>query len=1482
MLRALLAVVALTVGNVVLPVAAGARVLARPDLGFGDGSATIEGVVKGPGGKALENAEVTAEQPGRSWGVFTNVRGEYRIEGILGGEYTVEFADSGQNLATQFYDGRPTKEQADHVTLAEGATAAGIDAALKEGATIAGTVTSASTHAAIDEAYACAKPLGGSEEHCARTTAGGEYAIAGLEAGEYTVSFSTEGQGYLPQFYDGKSSASEANTVTATAGRSTSGIDAALAMGGAIKGTVTEARGGSPVQGVEVCATPLGAQPWQGTCTRTGSGGSYSIRPLTSGEYTVVFHGTGDLLTQYYKLRSGAGEAEAVRVADGTVAEGIDAKLVRGGEISGTVTDAISGKPLAEVEACAHPSGSGGGGQVCAGTDAAGEYTIEGLATGSYTVSYDPWEKNYFYRYYGGAGAESEAQAVAVVAETTVGGIDVGLQPGGEISGVVTEQGTGDPVAGAEVCARSLGLFGFGEQCAQSGGDGDYSITRVQTGVYDVSFSDKGYAPQYYEEAVGSEEAEPVLTVAGEDTPGVDAALVPGASISGHVTSAAGGAPVAGVSVCAGVVGGEGSGCATTGAGGEYTVGGLGAGSYRVSFYAGGYPVQYYGGVYSYSEAASVPVAAEQAVEHVDIALRGGGSIGGSVHAAQGGGAIEGIRVCAYAARGPSACASSGSGGAYAIAGLRPGAYRVTFEGGDGYLGDARPGTVAVAAEAVTGGVNATLTAGGGISGTVSEAATGQPLAGVTVCPALIESGFESRLESGFESIGGGGGPCVTTAADGTYRLEGLAEGEWIVQFSKPEAFARQLFSGAAWPEAATPVRVALGAITAGVDAALGAGGEIGGEVTGPAGEALDGAQVCAMPADGPNGNPTRCASTDVAGAFTIAFLDAGRYRVQFSDYGKHLIAQYAGGVYWPVQASTVKVSASGDTTGVDAQLHGGGSLSGTVRSEVSKAPLPAVQVCASRSAPEGEIVPGLPDCVFTGAGGEYAFTELPPGEYAVSFSSPAREFVPLRLSALVSAERATGGVDAALAPGGGIAGEVTNGGGEAVAGISVCAIHAGVESGCAQTNQTGAFRIAELEPGSYQVRFDSPSWFEPGPNLAPQYYSDVAQAAEATPVTVTGGELTREVNARMSPGAVIAGRITAANGGEPVEEGYVCVQPDGGSSRGGCAFTGEGGEYEIRGLATGSYVVHADGSGDLAPGYYGGGTLAEATPVSVVAGDTYGGKDIALAAGAEIKGRVTSAEGGGAIWGASVCATDREEEGSCGSTYVNGRYSIEGLDAGSYTVEFSDRGRFLTQYYDRASSTAEAAPVDVSPGAATEGIDAALSPVWPGEPEPPGGEPYGGESHGGERAGQTSGSSRSGAPAAGNPASSGVAGFSTALTAPVLAGRIAPRAGAVVVALSCASGGCLPGKITLMVVETLSHGHVTGVAAGRVPHGRRTLRVVVGVATATPSAGRTDLVVVHLNAAGRALLRRWRPLPVRVEVTSGVQLLAAARLRIG
>jgi hypothetical protein len=142
---------------------------------------------------------------------------------------------------------------------------------------LAGAVTNASTAEPINGVEVCAytEYLGGGSG-CTKTEPNGEYAIAGLKAGEYRVEFSTRGRNYLPQFYDGKAASSEAQLVSVTAGQTTSGIDAGLQEGAQITGNVGNATTQEAVDGLEVCAIAVsnsearcGRQsPWPSLCAR--------------------------------------------------------------------------------------------------------------------------------------------------------------------------------------------------------------------------------------------------------------------------------------------------------------------------------------------------------------------------------------------------------------------------------------------------------------------------------------------------------------------------------------------------------------------------------------------------------------------------------------------------------------------------------------------------------------------------------------------------------------------------------------------------------------------------------------------------------------------------------------------------------------------------------------------------------------------------------------------------------------------------------------------------------------------------------------------------------------------------------------------------------------------------------------------------------------------------------------------------------------
>lgn len=1293
-----------------------ASALARPAGRAGDvkravsfGSGHVKGkVTSAASGKPIERVEVCAEVPGVSYCTRTAASGEYNVGGLPGGEYDVQFAAREQNFVSQYYNGQGSRAQANPVSVTEGTTVSGVNAALQVGGIVEGKVTSGATGEGLAGILVCATPIGLPSElfgECATSKESGDYTIERLETAEYTIQFWPQ-QDYVAQFYDDQATAAQANPVKVSAGQIAAGIDAAMREGGEITGTVTGPHGARE-EGVEVCAIAVGKEPWQGQCTHTDAAGRYDIVALQGGEYRVVFYGAHGLLTQYYQGRATLAEAEAVKVALGSPTTGIDAALQQGGAISGRVTNALTSAPIEYVEACAQTAQ---GGRACAGTNAAGEYTIEGLTAGSYAISFQPWSQNYLFEYYGGAQYESEATRVAVAAAATVTGVDAALEPGGEITGTVRDQGTGKPIEDAQVCASDhRPFFSSWPQCASSGTGGHYAITQLSSGDYSVEFTAPGFVAQYYREAEAAGEAEQLTVTEGAVFSEVDAALQPGASIAGKVTSASTGEPLAEVQACATSASEEGSGrCARTGASGEYTIAGLPTGGYTVSFSGQSYPVQYYADTFSSKEAARVSATSGHTTSSVNDALRGGGTISGSVNSASTGAPLEGITACISPSRGPSSCAHSGAGGQYAISGLAPGLYTVVFEPSAGYLQASSSHKVAVSAEATTTGVDATMELGGRITGHVSEAASGGPLSGVHVC-AYAEDEYASLY-----------GTCVETEAYGDYTITGLAGGEWAVEFAtRSGPLAPQFFKDAPSIEEASPVSVTAGATVEGVNAAMAGGGQISGTVTDAAGAPLEGAEVCVSPA---SEEPTTrgCADTGAGGAYTVPALASGHYLVAFHDFGKGYTSQYYSGVYWSVSATPVSVTAGANSAGVDAQLRAGGKVTGTVSDAATGHPLAGIEACMREIPPEGERPGVFPACALSGGSGEYAIAGLAPGEYEVRFTSPNRAFASQELSnkVIVAAEATDANVDAAMAPGGRISGRVTDETGASIQGAQVCAWATLSErrvGNCARTNAAGDYTITELEAANYEVHFEVFSR-NASRNYATQYYSGASRASEASPVTVAAGGEATGINADMKTGGEITGRVTRTARGEPLEYVLVCAwgEAEGEARPSWCANTDANGEYTIVGLPSGSYQVRFMGGESTAPQYYASGYLAgEATPVAITAGLTRSGIDAALNAGGEIRGRVTAASDGKGVRGVTVCATlvGHEGEGAagCSRSSISGDYTVTGLDPGSYVVEFSDTGRYRKVFYAGASSAAEATAVPVSLGAIAEGIDAAV-----------------------------------------------------------------------------------------------------------------------------------------------------------------------------
>ncbi|HET7120290.1 MAG TPA: carboxypeptidase regulatory-like domain-containing protein [Solirubrobacterales bacterium] len=202
--------------------------------------------------------------------------------------------------------------------------------ALAAAGAIKGKVTAEGSSKPISRVVVCATPFGGSSS-CASTGSRGRYAISGLAAGTYKVGFDAiaGGLNYVTEYYDNKPTFELAQKVTVKRNQTTSGIDAALAVGGQITGTVTDEATAAPLQGIRVCGFVIGTD--LESCARTDGSGAYDVIGLPSGDsYKVEFSAAGSGLeyaTEYYENAESALEGTSVAVTAGAVTAGINAAL---------------------------------------------------------------------------------------------------------------------------------------------------------------------------------------------------------------------------------------------------------------------------------------------------------------------------------------------------------------------------------------------------------------------------------------------------------------------------------------------------------------------------------------------------------------------------------------------------------------------------------------------------------------------------------------------------------------------------------------------------------------------------------------------------------------------------------------------------------------------------------------------------------------------------------------------------------------------------------------------------------------------------------------------------------------------------------------------------------------------------------------------------------------------------------------------------
>lgn len=566
--------------------------------------------------------------------------------------------------------------------------------------------------------------------------------------------------------------------------------------------------------------------------------------------------------------------------------------------VSGVVTLDLEGDPFNSPVELEERTGSGDdmrwSNTATVFTDEDGAYTFVDIQPGTYRVKS------------GGPQTGDDGvtpYAVGVSAPFSLDGTDVSvpdlaLTIGGAIGGTVTvDDVDGADLDGVRVIASRLedGRYQY-ERERTTDSTGDYSISGLRDGTYQLDFSKDRYLPEYYDNIpFDREDNTGVTTITIEDANVVtetDAALTPAAVVSGVVTGIDG--PLESIAVSAYKQVGtdwESVGLAFTDENGHYVID-LPAGSYRVGFGddSGAYASEFFDDQPSvYSGDVTTFAMQPGDTRTADAQLVPGGSISGTITGPD----DEPVAACVVAygevdgafdeAKPNSQDIIAEQDGTYVLKGLAAGDYKLKFSDCNGDLASeywkdqktlADADLVSVEAGETTSDIDPQLDAKptsarieGVVTGPMPAAAK---LSGVTVS---VQQKFTDGDQVEWFGVGND-----TTDTNGAYDVEVSEVGIYRVKFEdKTGSHFTAFYGGSSTEEEALPLDVELGDVKT-ADASLAPASVITGTLSGAAAEACPTAYAAT---DTAQLNPYYDDLDPAAGTYRIGYLPAGEYKLR-------------------------------------------------------------------------------------------------------------------------------------------------------------------------------------------------------------------------------------------------------------------------------------------------------------------------------------------------------------------------------------------------------------------------------------------------------------------------------------------------------------------------------------------------------------------------------------------------------------------------
>ncbi len=777
---------------------------------------------------------------------------------------------------------------------------------------ISGRVTSSTTALGLPNTVVQFYELDGiTDGPTASTTVDGlgNYSIS-LPAGTYGV-LTQNTQGYINEIFDNLpcSAVCDVEALTPVIVTNGSSFTADFALdpgGGRIAGRVTDSITGLGIPNVTIYFIPSTGQVAFTTAITDALGNYLSNGGTVTGTvYAATYNTLGYQNEAWDDVKCGNCDLTSVGtpmpVTIGVTTGGYDFALDPGGRITGTVRD-VTLAPLANIEIRIYDST--GNSVEGARTDASGAFSSGGLLSGNYYVGTrnalgfvdEIW--NNIPCANGNCNPTAGGTLVAVTFPDTTGNIHFILQPGGRITGTVTNAVGGAPLGVFVGIHDAAGVFIGGANTDDI--TGEYTVRGVPPGTHYAFVNTPGFFNQMYNNLTCPNfcpivQSTAIHVVAGATTGSINFALVPTTavgSISGTVTDTSTGLPVNALQVQIFTSVGTGLSNVNTNASGVYTFAGLAATSYYVRTNGGGALInQLHNGVIcinctvTTSGGTLVPVTSGGTAT-IDFALSPGGRISGTVTNASGGAPLQNILVQLFSATGANLGSfNTNASGVYTTRGLPDGTYYLRTSNTQGFvdkLFDNRscPGAVCppttgtavvVAGTGTVGTRNFALAQGGRISGTITNAATAAPL----------QSGFSVQVYTEAGVLAGQ----VSPDASGNYLTSAVPAGRYYIRSTNSAGFIDELYDdlpciGLCSVTAGTPVDVTVGVTTTSRNFALSQGGHIAGTVRDAATSALLAQiRVTAVLADG---TLVKGVGTNSNGDYVILGLPAGTYYVRY------------------------------------------------------------------------------------------------------------------------------------------------------------------------------------------------------------------------------------------------------------------------------------------------------------------------------------------------------------------------------------------------------------------------------------------------------------------------------------------------------------------------------------------------------------------------------------------------------------------------